>query len=366
MHRYYSTQRPVAPGTFPGRPANLGNYGSNGTEIDRLGHVWGWLDYEEELTKEQADAYELTPAGATPTYYPISESAARRAKELNSFSDYVEGSATGGYRTSVDKAAYLAHWKKGRTDPMYHERIDTLLDTYARKLADNLNAAYRIDGMCPSVLISGGSNFPVRKKEKQNAARDRNMKEWRYIEGLLDKIKSVGTGGISGDDPAALTKLKAKLERLEAAQQTMKDVNAYYRKTGTLDDCPHLTEEEIEKLKASMASGYHFENKPFASYSLSNNNAEIRRIKGRIEELEKRGSTEPPAGWEFDGGKVVMNTDENRVQIIFDDKPDSDVRAELRSNAFKWAPSQGAWQRQLTDNAVRATKRLSFAKPTDE
>ena len=38
------------------RPATLGNYGSNGTDIDYLGHIWGWLDYEDELTAEQADA----------------------------------------------------------------------------------------------------------------------------------------------------------------------------------------------------------------------------------------------------------------------------------------------------------------------
>ena len=32
----------------------------------------------------------------TINYYPINEGAARRAKEMNSFSDYKEGSATGG------------------------------------------------------------------------------------------------------------------------------------------------------------------------------------------------------------------------------------------------------------------------------
>lgn len=226
MYRYYSTQRPVAPGTYPGRPATLGNYGSNGTDIDYLGHVWGWLDYEDELTAEQADAYELKPAGKTPMYYAISETTARQAKRMNSFSDYVEGSATAGYRVEVDRAAYLAYRQKRRIDPMYHDRVDSLLSTYARKLAENLNANYSIQTRCPSILIAGGSNFPVAKKEKQNRAADRNMQEWKDIQGILDKIRSTGKGGISSDDPAAVTKLKAKLAKLEAAQQTMKDVNA--------------------------------------------------------------------------------------------------------------------------------------------
>ena len=201
MYRYYSTQRPVAPGTYPGRPATLGNYGSNGTDIDYLGHVWGWLDYEDELTAEQADAYELKPAGKTPMYYAISETTARQAKRMNSFSDYVEGSATAGYRVEVDRAAYLAYRQKRRIDPMYHDRVDSLLSTYARKLAENLNAYYSIQTRCPSILIAGGSNFPVAKKEKQNRAADRNMQEWKDIQGILDKIRSTGKGGISSDDP---------------------------------------------------------------------------------------------------------------------------------------------------------------------
>ena len=43
-----------------------------------------------------------------PTYYPIDEAAARRAKEMNSFSDYNPGSATESYRRSVDEAAAIA------------------------------------------------------------------------------------------------------------------------------------------------------------------------------------------------------------------------------------------------------------------
>ena len=65
----------------------------------------------------------------TINYYPINEGAARRAKEMNSFSDYKEGSATAEYRAMVDKAAAIAEQQKSRVDPMYHEKIDHLLDT---------------------------------------------------------------------------------------------------------------------------------------------------------------------------------------------------------------------------------------------
>ena len=324
----------------------------------------------KEPPQQEAPEQQTKEPAASDYYYSINEGAARRAKEMNSFSDYKPGSATAEYRHYVDKAFALAQEQKKRVDPMYHEKIDSLLDTYARKLAANMNHGYEIDARVPSILIAGGSNFPVRQKEKQNAARDSNMQEWQYIQGLLDKIRSTGMGGIRQDDPQAIPKLQKKLAGLEKAQETMKAVNAYYRKHGTLDGCPHLSPENIENLKADMASGWHYEKKPFQSWELSNNNAEIRRVRQRIESLT-RANEVAYVGWEFDGGHVEANRDQGRLQVFFDGKPEADARQQLKENGFRWAPSVGAWQRLLNDNAYHASDRiaciqpLSGIKPTD-
>ncbi|WP_379708694.1 YodL domain-containing protein [Mediterraneibacter gnavus] len=327
-----------------------------------------------ELPEETAPVQEkeTQPEQAAPAapYYPINEAAAKRAKDRNSFSDYKQGSATAEYRHYVDEAVQIAERQKQRVDPMYHEKIDSLLDTYARKLAANMNKGYEIDARVPSILIAGGSNFPTRKKEKQNAARDSNYREWQDIQGLLDKIRSTGMGGISADDPQAVQKLEKKLESLEKSQETMKAVNAYYRKHKTLDGCPHLPPEELEKLKADMASSWHLEDKPFATWALSNNSAEIRRVKDRIKSLSQQKEI-GFVGWKFDGGKVEANTEANRLQIFFEDKPDEATREALKSNGFRWSPKAGAWQRQLTSNAyyaadyVKAIVPLTGEKPTE-
>lgn len=298
------------------------------------------------------------------TYYPINEDLARRAKEMMSYFDYEEGSATASYRAEVDKAVEIAERQKGRVDPMYHEKIDRLLDTYARKLAENRNKHYEIMTRCPSVMIAGPANFPVKKKQKQNAADDRNMEEYREIQGILDKIKGVGLGGISGDDPQAVEKLEAKLEALEKRQERMKTANAAVRMKDTEAGDQKLremgySEADIKALREPDYCG----RVGYSSFTLSNNNANIRRIKGRIEELKKRKTEEAPSGWSFEGGEVVVNTGENRLQIIFDDKPDADLRATLKGEGFRWAPSQGAWQRQLTDNAFRAARRIKEIAP---
>lgn len=61
---------------------------------------------------------------------------------------------------------------------------------------------------------------------------------------------------------------------------------------------------------------------------------------------------------DFPGFQVVENYDMDRVQIIFPDKPSAEERAMLKGEAFKWAPSQGAWQRQLTANGLAAALRV--------
>ena len=295
-------------------------------------------------------------------YYPINEDLARRANEMNSFFSYVPGRATQSYRAEVDEAAALAERQKQRVDPMYHEKIDGLLDAFARKLADNINRRNEIATRVPSILVAGGSNFPVRKKEKQNQADAAAMKEYRQIRGLLDKIRGTGRGGISADDPAAVDKLKAKLRDLEARQDKMKAVNAYYRKHKTLDGCPQLTQDEIEKLNASMARDWRPELKPYPSFHLTNNNAVIRQTKKRIDELSAKAETEYE-GWRFDGGEVKMDREINRLQVFFDAKPDRESCSAMRHEGFRWAPSVGAWQRQLNDNAIRAAKGLGFLQP---
>lgn len=315
-----------------------------------------------DALEAKANAGEQAAPETKTIYYTINEGAARRANDANSFSDYKPGSATAEYRQMVDKAVEIGEQQKKRVDPMYHEKIDSLVDTYARKLAENMNSSFSIEARVPSILIAGGSNFPVRKKEKQNAARDRNMEEWNDIQGLLDKIRSTGMGGISADDPQAVQKLEAKLEKLQAAQDTMKAVNAYYRKHKTLDGCPNLSAESIEKMKAEMSSQWHIDDKPYPSWALSNNNAEIRRVKGRIAELSKKQET-AYAGWEFDGGKVEANREDNRLQIFFEEKPDEKTRETLKENGFRWSPKAGAWQRQLNDNAIYVTDRIKCIQP---
>ena len=72
---------------------------------------------------------------------------------------------------------------------------------------------------------------------------------------------------------------------------------------------------------------------------------------------------QPAENTKFDGGEIVRNLEADRLQILFDEKPDEETRAALKSNGFRWSPRYSAWQRQLTDNAMRAARRLKCIAP---
>lgn len=135
----------------------------------------------------------------------------------------------------------------------------------------------------------------------------------------------------------------------------MKRINLYYRKNNTLDSCPDLSTSEIAELKKDMERFPMHQ--PYPSYHLQNTNQNMKRIEKRIKELEEVKNAESSEA-EFDGFTYVENTDAMRVQFVFDGKPDDDTRATLKKWGFRWAPSQGAWQRQLTSNGKYAAKQV--------
>lgn len=198
----------------------------------------------------------------------------------------------------------------------------------------------------------------IGKKMEQSFAA---MEKAEYFERKAQAAEN--NTAISSDDPEALAKLKEKLESLQISQTRMKQINAYYKKNGTCRGFHGLSDELADKLVEDMRH-HPWDKRPFAAYALANNNQNINTVKKRIAQLTEAKEL-GYQGWEFDGGKVLANADMNRLQIFFDEIPDEEVRRELKGRGFKWARSVGAWQRQLTDNAIYAASRVKAIQPSD-
>ena len=69
LYRYYSTQRPVGPGTFPKEnnpPVNIENYHSRIHVEGGSTLAWGYIEYAKPLSDKQISDYELKPALGFP------------------------------------------------------------------------------------------------------------------------------------------------------------------------------------------------------------------------------------------------------------------------------------------------------------
>jgi hypothetical protein len=293
-------------------------------------------------------------------FFTINESVARTANDINSMSSYEAGSATAEYQSKVNQV-YDYVDKIAEKKPHLLEKAQRMAERYSRKLAEYYNAYYRNEASCPSILICGGGNFPVKKKNKQNSRRESLMNDWNYLEEYATKIKHLLTmqQPILSSDAQAIELLEDKLESLKENQEMMKAVNKAIRMKDTEKGDEELldmgyTDEQIKKFREPDFCGRI----GFPSYALQNNNANIKRVEGRLNQLKaaKEAGTKESENRFF---RVVENTEIMRLQIFFEDKPEAEVRDILKSNGFKWAPSQSAWQRQLTTNAKYALSRIT-------
>ena len=302
--------------------------------------------------------------------FKIDESTARSANLMNSFDDYKDGSETETYLSYLNKFSNTVDELRQRAKVEVTKEIEDAIQYYANrysyKIAQSINRRNQIEAMCPSVMISGAGNFPIRKKEKQNKAREKFWEEtkdlysednyyMRKIENLLMNTT------IYSNDEFAIEKLKDRIEQLEERQQLMKDVNSYWKKNGNLDDFDSITDETKKQIITDMQ--YHnWDCKPFPSYELTNNNADIRRNKERLEQLLKlKARAEDKSEDKYinvDGVKVEEDASDMRIRIIFDDIPSVETRELLKHWGFKWSPKNSAWQRQLTTNGIYATKKV--------
>ena len=193
---------------------------------------------------------------------------------------------------------------------------------------------------------------------------ERGFEVGREADRLEERAASVGKGGISSDDPDAVVKLKEKLAGLKKQQDYMKAANRAVRSIRK----KHADDAEAQ-VAAIKAAGYPAELlRPdfcgrigFPSYALQNNNANMRRIKQRIADLEARAGDETATIYEGHGLTVTDNVEANRVQLDFDAIPSRDVRQACKRFGFRWARSLGVWQRHRSADAVHYARVVAAA-----
>jgi hypothetical protein len=241
------------------------------------------------------------------------ERSAAAAKAAYSFFDYKAGSAT------AELNSYLANAQKIAADTVEKlvkanapaeriEKVSYLLARYTENIGKWLLEGYKIDVRCPSVMITGASNFPVRKKEKQIEAMRKHMNN--SPEYLLEQIAAVSHNAntIFSDDKNAVEKIEQRIQQLEESAKSGKIGNAYYKKHGTIKGCPGVDDEKAEEIDEMMKLRPYMM-RPFAS----DNSQEINRLKMRLLELAPEKLTAEKTNLTING---IPATFENIVDVF--------------------------------------------------
>lgn len=247
---------------------------------------------------------------------------------------------------------------------------DAFLARYVR-----LWSAYQHAGMrTANWFVTGPANFPAARNQKRIATQDRRYSELHAFvtesparavqRAKAAKRRALGADGLANEELAGL---KAKLADLERKHSEMKTTNAVIRrhkfKEGDgLQLSEALAREGIVRnpnFCGMVLQPNYMGQGGYEAFQLSNANANIKRTRDRIAEVERKAERIASGAAPeriVNGVRVVEDTADDRLRLIFDGKPEPDIIAALKRRGFRWSPSNTAWQRQLTNNAREAAQ----------
>lgn len=201
-------------------------------------------------------------------------------------------------------------------------RIDRLTAS-AEKARAEANATYaRATEMSEAIpfgqpiICNSTYQRQVNYRRKITRTYEKSFEQSKRAEYLEQKAEAAANNtAIYDDDPNAIQKLEAKLEKEISDYEAMKAI-----------------------FKAEGKS---------LGYRANNANARIRTIKQRIEKLKKLQGRESK-DYNIGDVKVIENVEANRIQLFFPDKPSDEMRAKLKRFGFRWSPKNSCWQGYLT------------------
>lgn len=245
-------------------------------------------------------------------------------------------------------------------------------DDYVNRFKELVGVLFDKHSRVLSSMITGPANFPVKRNEKANSSFDRavnEFNEWRakYAKRSAKRIEAAK----SPEERESEEWLGLKRE-IDFHVQTCVEIdtgkNTYSYRTAFTNSISGKIGRLANNGKASLvmkALAYIKEvqesDKTGLKKPLFTSRHKIWKFQEVCEQsIQRRTEREGHESIEipFDGGKVVKNFAEDRLQIFHDKKPDSNVILSLKRNGFKWSRFNGCWQRQLTSNAFYGAARV--------
>jgi hypothetical protein len=232
-------------------------------------------------------------------------------------------------------------------------------------------------------FIAGPAGFNQSRYNKRldaamNKFNEYNDKKDRFIKNTIDMLKKLipadaqvkiwreGRQGygetIAADDPLAVEKMTAHVEYLKEEHAAHLAWNKAIR-SGKIDQIKEISDKVKKDILEEIAR-LPYRRREF--FFTSNETANIRAKSARLEQLKKERAMSAQAKaegtdgdtLEKEGLKMVNNHEAARVQLIFADIPEKEIRENLKASGFRWSPRFKAWQRVNTPTGLSVAKRI--------
>lgn len=251
---------------------------------------------------------------------------------------------------------------------------DDVKQVYQERFIHHLRGYMNAKSRIMSTMITGGSNFPVRRMQKynnweENAYNRFNEYRTKAITGIQKQIEREKPAEQKQDEAWQLIRKEimrkaATIISIDMGENTfstrslfVSSLTGLVKRLAANGQTEHVRKsiELIKHINEKQAKPIITEkNSIFSLVDMAEAAAETKT------DLAKRENTEYPFT-ALNGGNVVLNYEEDRIQIMFDEKPTKQQLIEYKNqglNTFRWSPTNEAWQRQLTRNAIWFTNRM--------
>lgn len=239
-------------------------------------------------------------------------------------------------------------------------------ERYISKYKEWVQILFNKHSRIMSSMITGPARFPTRRNEKMNNYYENAVSEFRawrekVLKAIARRIEDAKPEEQKADEE--WTRLKRSIYSSASTIKGINDgtergynkalfVSSIYGKVETYAKRGDVTivekaiayVRELNKQSSIITERHKF----FKLAEMAKAVCEAQEVRSNKEDTEIL----------FDGGRVIKNYSEDRVQIVFDTKPQPDVISNLKHNGFRWSPRFSAWQRQLTNNAYYAVTRV--------
>lgn len=243
------------------------------------------------------------------------------------------------------------------------------LNKYKENYLKHMNEILSAKSRTMSAMITGPARFPTARNEKALQAEHNKVVAFLEWQKRAEKSIKKALEGSTTPEQATDKEFNRLKDEAMSTIATLKGIENGTDKGYS----PTLFRNSLrDKLMRSLNNGNvetvskvldliketekeHLKKPVFAS-----NNGIWKAVETAKEKLKNEPETK--TGTEtikkYDGVEIIKNFEADRVQLLFDEKPSEEIRAELKKSGWHFSPSNNVWQRKLTSNAEYAAKRV--------